>query len=128
MLLSTNSDHEMAEGCNNNLSEEHVLNIAEILKSTFDSQMTSMVSSIVSGALGGLEQKVATLEGKNKAVHDCVSQLEKRVANLENQGDRSNQYSRRNSLRVSGMNEDAGESVDDLVTTLFTERQLGRNR
>ena len=71
-------------------------------------QLSTLVSNIVEGVLHGLSSKITSLEGENK-------QLKDKVIALENKADRAEQYSRRNCLRLSGIPESKGESVDDKV-------------
>ena len=79
-------------------------------------QLSALVSNIVEGVLHGISSKITSLEGENKQL---------KVIALENKSDRAEQYSRRNCLRLSGIPESKGESVDDKV--LEITNTLGAN-
>lgn len=109
------------------LTSDHITQISEVMKSSFQTQMSSMVNSIVTGVLKGLELKVSVLEQENSRLREQVKTLETKVVNLEDnigkmelQNDKSNQYSRRNIIRVSNIPETEGESTDKVVMDLIT--------
>lgn len=100
---------EMAEpGPHIQLGDAELKRISELLRSSFDHQVSEMTASIVDGVLGGLRTKVTELENENTS-------LKSRIQLLEDKLDRSEQYSRRNCLRLSGIPETANESVDEKI-------------
>ncbi|WAR16174.1 hypothetical protein MAR_030768, partial [Mya arenaria] len=81
---------------------------------------------IVTGVLSGLQQKFVSLEqenvelrGKVSTLETKISAIEEKINNLSVDNDKSNQYSRRNCLRVSGIEEAEGESTDKIVIDLI---------
>ena len=96
--------------------------ISEIAKDSFQSQISDLVTSIVSGVLEGLNKKLDNLEKQNtdlrKENDDLAKEnqeLQKRVTKLESAVDTAEQYSRRNCLRISGMEEKPLENTDKFV-------------
>ena len=90
------------------LTDENIVQITTIVKDSLNVELPLMVSSIITGVLEGLQSKITSLEVEN-------SQLRSRVDLLESKVDKTEQYSRRNCLRLSGINETDGESVDNKV-------------
>lgn len=76
--------------------------------------MAGMVSSIIEGVLSGLNTKVGCLEEENR-------QLKHKIETLELRQDRADQYSRRNCLRLTGMQEISGESADAIIMKMATD-------
>lgn len=92
--------------------------LSEMLKTTFEGQMVTLVTDIVNGVLKGLQDQIPSLQEKNSELKSENTSLLARVASLESQADQAEQYSRRNCLRLSGINEVAGENTDDIVLKL----------
>ena len=97
-------------------------NIAQVAKNSFQSQISELVTTIVSGVLDGLNKKLETLEKRNDDlqtenadIKKENTELQKRVKTLESAVDAGEQYSRRNCLRVSGVKELTGENTDNIV-------------
>lgn len=84
--------------------------IAQIIRDSFQTQITDMVSSIVKGVLDGLQIKIAALEQENTTLKTKIDKLELAL-------DTSEQYSRRNCLRISGVPE-TNTCTDDYVCEL----------
>ena len=83
-----------------------------MLRDTFKGEIETLVQGIVTGVLKGLNDKIDGLESQIKALQPKNETLEKqnnslvsRVASLEKTADQSEQYSRRNCLRISGYEE-----------------------
>ena len=97
--------------------------ISALLASSFESRLTSIVSNVVDGVLNHLSTKVDTLEKENSdlrtKVEELQSKLEKTTADLE----QTNEYSRRNSLRISGISESSDNSTDEAV--LHVAKEVG---
>ena len=96
--------------------------IAQVAKDSFQSQISELVTTIVSGVLDGLNKKLENLEKRNddlqkenEDIQKENTELQKRVKTLESAVDAGEQYSRRNCLRVSGVKELTGESTDNIV-------------
>ena len=90
------------------LTDENIVQITTIVKDSLNVELPLMVSSIITGVLEGLQSKVASLEVEN-------SQLRFRVDLLESKVDKTEQYSPRNCLRLSGINETDAKSIDNKV-------------
>ena len=105
------------------LQQSDIQNIASLMKDSFapqinqmiidsfEQQVTNFVSSIVEGVLAGLKLQVASLEKENQ-------DLKTRVLKLEEAVDSAEQYSRRNCLRITGIQETDSEVTDDIVISL----------
>ena len=93
------------------LKENDLKTIADILRNTFEPQITAMISFIVKGVLDGLTSHVKAVEKENES-------LRTRVAFLEAKSDAAEQYSRRNCLRIAGVPENATENTDMYVVEL----------
>ena len=83
------------------------------LRTSFESELPTLVSSIVEGVVSSLSEKIRLLSDEN-------AQLKRRVEELEIKVDPAEQYSRRNCLRVCGIPETAGESVDEKIIAMAT--------
>ena len=126
----------------------HVTNIKEILESTdFKEFITNTVRSAVREELKELkdsiekltvqvdknESRILTLEIQNDDKTVKIENLEKSlkqqnslITNLQNKSNDSEQYSRRNCLRLFGVEEKVGESTDDIVMSI-AKVKLGVN-
>ena len=93
------------------LQETDLITIADILRQTFEPQMSYMAKSIVDGVIAGLNSTIQALQKENKSLRDRVEMLEARA-------DASEQYSRRNCLRIAGVPEDANENTDVYIIDL----------
>lgn len=85
--------------------------VIEITQASLQQSVTELVNSIVSGVLSGLNSKITLLENENR-------QLQQRIQQLETAADNAEQYSRRNCLRISGVQEAETENTDDIVLNL----------
>ena len=65
-----------------------------------------------------LKQANSELEEANEKLATENAELEKRVATVESGNDNLEQYSRRNSLRISGFEEIPNENTDDIVLSV----------
>ena len=93
------------------LTVEHLAQITEAVRSSLQSQISTLVSSIVDGVVKGLQSKISSLEEETQ-------QLRSKLRSLVEKADKSEQYSRRNCLRLSGIPETADESVDIISCTV----------
>ena len=101
--------------------------ISEIAKDSFQSQISDLVTSIVSGILEGLNKKLDNLEKQktdlrkeNEDLSIENQELQKRVTKLESAVDTAEQYSRGNCLRISGMEGKPLENTDKFVFDITT--------
>lgn len=95
--------------------------IAEMLKSTFRGEIVTMVNSIVQGVLKGLQDQVTCLQKANLDLQNENKSLKSRVTTLESQIDQAEQYSRRNCLRISGIQESNNENTDEIVLKMSSD-------
>ena len=96
-----------------------------MLRDTFKGEIAVLVQDIVSGVLkglndriDGLETNIKTLQNKNEQLVKTNTSLLSRVAALEKIADQSEQYSRRNNLRISGFKENTGENTDTIIMNM----------
>lgn len=80
-----------------------------------------MVVSAVKEATDALTEQVKVLQDENKRLLKANSDLEKRILQVECDNDSLEQYSRRNSIRISGLPEVANENTDEIVIKLAQE-------
>lgn len=94
------------------LDESDLEKISKLLEdsfqNTFESRIAVLVANVVEQVMGHVNDKVSSLIEENAA-------LKARVATLELKSDASEQYSRRNLLRISGIPEDPSEDTDEKV-------------
>ena len=93
------------------LSEDHITQITSSIQESINTQIEDMVAKIVNGVLGGLRSRMSDLEEENQ-------QLKRRLQVVETRLDSAEQYSRRNCIRISGVPETNGESVEDKIMLL----------
>ncbi|MEW8548099.1 MAG: hypothetical protein AB2693_31740 [Candidatus Thiodiazotropha sp.] len=105
-----------------------MLKISLMLKETFRGEVEAMVDSVVKGVLSGLQERITVLENANAGLLAENKSLTSKVASLEKQIEQTEQYSRRNCLRISGLKEEVNEDTDTLVmniaTTIGSEIQI----
>ena len=102
--------------------------IKESVQGEIERMMThnleSVVNSIVDGVLSGIQTKVASLESEMITLKDENASLRDRVSHLESVCDASEQYSRRNNLRITGVRESESENTDLNVLKLCETLKL----
>lgn len=128
--LKTDSDLDMSDDNLNSTetmatsesTESHILippsemaKLSEMLKSTFRQEIVGLVNEVVEGVLSGLRNQISSLETSNRELKEENTVLRTRVETLEQKVDKAEQYSRRNCLRISGLDETALENTDDIV-------------
>ena len=104
-----------------NFREEYLFKISEILRSSFESQISIIVANVVEGVLTGLNSNIEGLENENKVLQTNVLDLEKKPDKANDRQDKADQYSRRNNLRLSGITEKVDESFDQVVINLAND-------
>ena len=95
------------------LREDNLPQISVYLRTSFESKLPTLVSSIVEGVVSSLSEKTRLFSDENV-------QLKRRVEELEIKADRAEQSSRRNCLRACGIPKTAAESVDEKVIDMAT--------
>ena len=79
----------------------------------------SVIKKLQNAVCGQLQQEVAVLRDLVKSKDDQIAELQDRVNKLEIKNDDHEQYSRRNSLRISGLEEGKNEDIVEKVVDLF---------
>ena len=87
----------------------------EDMKETINEQLPGIAKEIVSGVIDGLTTKINNLESDNEKLKKENKELKAQVKKIEKLVDAGEQYSRRNSLRMSGVAEVTGEDTDKIV-------------
>ena len=103
------------------IPESEMLKLSEMLKDTFQNQIVGLVNGIVQGVVDGLQNQVKDLETTNTKLTEENENLRERVTMLERKADQSEQYSRRNCLRISGVRETPFENTDNIVIGLAAD-------
>jgi hypothetical protein len=78
-----------------------------------------VIKKLQDAVCGELRKEVAQLRDIVKSKDGEISDLRKRVSDLEVKQDESEQYSRRNSLRISGVQESNSEDIVEKTLDLF---------
>ena len=95
-----------------NLTAENLEYISDRIGEQFETKLAAMVSNVVKAILPEIIPELA--EQVNSHLADRLKSLEATNTDLLNCIE-AHQYSRRNSVRFSGIPEKAGESTDELV-------------
>ena len=95
------------------------------LRSTFELQLSQIVEDSVARVVVDFNKKLVSLETENAELKDRISHLQEQLNQTTNRQDKSDQYSRRNCLRISGITEAESESTDDIV--LDMAKAIGAN-
>lgn len=98
-----------------------LMKISEMLQNTFRGEIVTMVDTVVQGVLKGLQEQVTALQKSNLDLQNENKSLVSRVAALESQVDQAEQYSRRNCLRISGIQESSNENTDEIVLKMASD-------
>lgn len=120
MSLDAPIDQELVETISSAVKKSVTANMEPILK--------GMIDSIVDGVVSSLKNRITLVEESNEILRKENKILIDRVSELEKARIEAEQYSRRNSLRISGIPEsalEAGESTDEIVLNLC--KDLGAN-
>ena len=103
------------------IPESEMLKLSEMLKTTFKSEIVGLVNCIVEGVVDGLQEQVKKLETTNAQLVEENELLHARIVTLERKLDQGEQYSRRNCLRISGIEEKPFENTDTIITKLASD-------
>ena len=125
METTTTTPHDPSNGSMQHITipPSEMLKLSQMLKDTFRGEIVELVNSVVDGVLKGLHDKMSSLESANSSLLQENTALSKRVAVLERQVEQSEQYSRRNNLRISGLVEgtEQPENTDDIIMKMASD-------
>ena len=102
-----------------------LMKISEMLQTTFRGEIVAMVDTVVQGVLKGLREQVTSLQKSNLDLQNENKSLASRVGALESQVNQAEQYSRRNCLRISGIQESSNENTDEIVLKMASDNGSG---
>ena len=97
------------------------LQIKQVAKDLFQTQISNLVKTIVSGVLDGLNKQLENLSQRNNELKKENTDIKKNTASFRNARkllsavDAAEQYSRWNCLRISCMEETDRENTDNIV-------------
>ncbi|KAH3769725.1 hypothetical protein DPMN_171000 [Dreissena polymorpha] len=96
------------------------LTAQEAINNILSIQIKSMIETIITGVVDGLSKRIECLELENKSLKSENRILTERLVKVEITLDASEQYSRRNSLRIFGIpeTENPNEGTDSVVMNL----------
>ena len=103
------------------MPESEMLKLSTMLKDIFKSEIVGLVKGTVDGVLDSLNEQVSKLELTNKKLVEENGLLRQRVETLEGRVGKVEQYSRRNCLHISGINEEPLENIDNVVLKLAAD-------
>ena len=101
-------------------SELRSLMLPEISK-LFKEQLPhiqTIVNTVVSEATGALKDEIQYLCDENASLQSENESLRERISKVESDNESLEQYTRRNSVRISGIPEELSENTDDIVLKL----------
>lgn len=84
-----------------------------------DGDVVSICEKVLTVFTQRMEERFDSLERSIKEIKKISSDNQQRIISLENRLDDLEQYSRRNSLRLYGVPEEAGENTNVLVLDIF---------
>lgn len=110
------------------LADSDLQKIAAIVQMAIQGQVRDMVREIIQGTteplkaeVSDLKVKVEGLEKEKSELNQKIDKLIEKVNTLEVDRDTSEQYSRRNSIRISGIPVSDREDTDEIVLNLAEE-------
>lgn len=121
MIQDESEDNAVVHMLTQPLNLNDIIRIATELRSLMLPEVKSAVKEAVKEATAPLQTQINDLKTENSNLKTKVVELEKKVATNEANIDSLEQYSRRNTLRISGIPEDATESTDVKVLELAGE-------
>ena len=99
--------------------------IAELLKGTFQPMLETNAKTIIDGVISGLEARIVHLEKQNADLKGENEALKKKIELLEMRCDDNEQYSRRNSVRITGLPDSGvGEDTDDIIIEMCSKLKV----
>ena len=100
-----------------------MLKLSEMLKETFRDEIDAMIDTVVQDVLNGWNDKIVSLEKKNKSLETDNNSLRAQVSSLKKKAE---QDSRRNNLRISGCQETNTVSTDEIILKVTADMTLKR--
>lgn len=98
--------------------DPETLKTVKIVSLYLKTELADLVKAAVETAM---ESKLSEIKEENARLTKENVELTARVSKLESALDESEQYSRRNSLRVSNIKEDSSENTDEIVLNIANE-------
>ena len=93
-----------------------------------NADVKSVILNAVQEATGVMREELRELRSENDSLKLANKELEKRVAVFERDSHALEQYSRRNSVRVSGIPEQNNEITDDVILKLAEDMNVQLSR
>lgn len=106
--------------------QEQIPDIESIIAKAVDSAV-NRISETLLCEITTLKTEVTTLKTENASIKEKVSKLEEKVEKLEQVADDREQYSRRNSIRITGFPEEKDEDTDELILNMARELNVEMN-
>lgn len=94
--------------------------ISSLMKSQLP-DIKAAVASAVKEVTATLKEELKTLREENAELREVNQGFETRLAQVESDNDALEQYTRRNSVRISGVPEEGGEDTDEIVLKIAGE-------
>lgn len=121
MASGTTEGQEISSTPHITIPPLEMMKLSEMLKETFRGEIVTMIDSVVQGVIKGLTDRLGSLEEKNKILESENNGLRAQISALEKKAEQSEQYSRRNNLRISGVPETNAENTDEIVLKMATD-------
>ena len=99
-----------------NINSDLVNTLVDKIKDTLINELTDIIAQKVT------EIMKQNLDFELSSRDDKIAELQKELAEIKNQQDETEQYSRRNCLIFHGLSENEGESTDEIVREVLKER------
>ena len=99
-----------------NINSDLVNTLVDKIKDTLINELTDVIAQKVT------EIMKQNLDFELSSRDDKIAELQKELAEIKNQQDETEQYSRRNCLIFHGLSENEGESTDEIVREVCKER------
>lgn len=115
MECMSETPHAQSQMQTFHLADSDLQKVAAIVQMALHGQVQEMVKDIVKGVTASFSDKVKTLETENEQLKTDINLLKEKVNKLEVERDSAEQYSRRNSLRISGLPVGQNENTDKIV-------------
>ena len=100
------------------LGDAELRQLSSLMEGMFMSKIKELVTSIVEGVSLSLEQKLTSIQQENSILKSENDDLRAKISTLETSVDANEQYSRRNCIRISGIDESSDEKTDAIVLSM----------
>lgn len=107
------------------LLPDDIIQIATELRSMMMPEIKSVVRDAVKEATHSLTVEVQHLQVENERLRNANTDLIRRLEIVEGENDNLEQYTRRNTLRISGIPEETDEETDKIVLHLASNLGVG---